>query len=76
MNIDKIEKAKTKIIGKKIKYFKEIDSTHLEAKRIAEREKNGELLIAEIQTKGIGTKCRQWYTGEREEYSNDNYIKT
>ena len=65
MDIEKIKNAKTKIIGKKVEYYKEINSTHIYAKTIAEDEKNnGKVLIAEIQTGGIGTKGRSWYTGE------------
>ncbi len=64
MDIEKIKNAKTKIIGKKIEYFKKIDSTHLYAKKIAENEaNNGKTLLAEVQTGGIGTKGRNWYTG-------------
>lgn len=64
MNLGKIKNAKTKNIGKKIEYFKEIESTHLYAKKIAPNEKNeGKLLLAEVQTSGIGTKGRSWYTG-------------
>ena len=58
MDIDYIEQ-KTK---QKIKYFQEIESTHLYAKQI---EKEGNvIIIAEEQTKGIGTKGRKWYTGK------------
>ncbi len=67
MNIEKIKKANTKIIGKKIEYFKEIESTHIFAKTVAknkEKENKGKMLIAEKQTGGIGTKGRSWYTGE------------
>ena len=65
MNIDKIKSARTKIIGKKIEYFKEIDSTHIYAKNIAEEKKEeGLMLLAEVQTGAIGTKGRSWYTGE------------
>ena len=65
MNIEKIKNASTKKIGKKIEYFKEISSTHKYAKEIAlQSDTNGELIIAEIQTAGIGTKGRTWYTGE------------
>lgn len=71
MKVEKIEK----IIGKKIQYFKEIDSTHLYAKRVAEKEENNNIIIAEMQTKGIGTKGRKWYTGERKKHSYDNYFK-
>ena len=58
MNIEKIEKE-TK---QKINYYKEINSTHIHAKEI---EKQGDqILIAEVQTAGIGTKGRIWHTGE------------
>ncbi len=65
MNIEKIKNASTKKIGKKIEYYKEISSTHKYAKEIAlQSDTNGKLIIAEIQTAGIGTKGRTWYTGE------------
>ena len=58
MDIEKIEKK----THQKIKYYKKINSTHLQAKEI---EKDGnQILIAEIQTAGIGTKGRVWHTGE------------
>ena len=64
MDLEKIKKAKTKIIGKQIEYFNQIDSTHIYAKKIAnEKNNNGKILIAEMQTGGIGTKGRSWYTG-------------
>lgn len=57
MDIDYIEK----MTNQKIKYFEEIESTHLYAKQI---EKQGDfIIIAEKQTAGIGTKGRRWYTG-------------
>lgn len=60
MNIKVIEEQ-TK---KKIKYYREIESTHLYAKEV---EKQGDyILIAEKQTGGIGTKGRTWHTGENE----------
>ena len=58
MNIEKIEKE-TK---QKINYYKEIKSTHLQAKEI--QNKGEAVLIAEVQTAGIGTKGRKWHTGE------------
>ena len=65
MNTETIENANTKVIGKKIEYYKEINSTHLYAKKIAENnETDGLLIFAENQTGGIGTKGRKWYTGE------------
>ena len=65
MNIEKIMKSNTKIIGKTIQYQKEITSTHLVAKETASNSKNnGKIILAEKQTEGIGTKGRNWYTGE------------
>lgn len=58
MNIEKIEKQ----TNQKIKYYKEINSTHLYAKQIANQGNN--ILIAETQTAGIGTKGKSWHTGE------------
>ena len=58
MNIKEIQKN----TNQEIKYFEEIESTHLYAKQI---EKQGDfILIAEKQTGGIGTKGRKWHTGE------------
>ena len=65
MNLEKIKNADTKIIGKQIEYFKEIESTHIMGRKIGEeKENNGKILLAEIQTGGIGTKGRSWYTGK------------
>ena len=64
MNIEKIKKANTNKIGKQIEYYKEIESTHTYAKKIADNIKNdGKIIISEVQTSGIGTKGRKWYTG-------------
>ena len=65
MDLEKIKKANTKILGKKIEYFEKIESTHILGRKIAENEENvGKILLAEIQTGGIGTKGRSWYTGD------------
>ena len=65
MKIEKIKKSKTKEIGKSIEYFEQIDSTHKYAKKIAlENEENGKIIIADMQTAGIGTKGRTWYSGK------------
>ena len=67
MDIKKIKKANTKIIGKEIEYFKEIESTHILAREIAkseDKENKTKMLITEKQTGGIGTKGKSWYTGE------------
>lgn len=65
LEIEKIKKAQTNIIGKKIEYFKKIDSTNTYAEKIANNPgESGTLIITDIQTNGIGTKGRRWYTGE------------
>lgn len=67
MDIHKIEKAITEKskIGRKIEYYEEIGSTHIYAKEMGEKpENNGKILMAEVQTAGIGTQGRKWYTGE------------
>ena len=66
MKIEEIKKAKTKKIGKQIEYYEQIDSTHKYAKTIAQKNENdGKIIIAEVQTDGIGTKGRSWYTGQK-----------
>ena len=51
------------IIGKKIIFFEEIESTQKEIKRLAEeRVENGTIVIADYQTNGIGTHDRKWYS--------------
>ncbi len=70
MDIEKIKKANTKILGKTIEYYEKIPSTHLLAKEEKKQElkneienRNGKIWIADTQTAGIGTKGRKWYTG-------------
>lgn len=62
MDIEKIQNAKTKYIGKEIHFFKEIDSTQTEAKRNVTKYSNGTIIIADVQTKGKGTHGRTWHT--------------
>jgi biotin--[acetyl-coA-carboxylase] ligase len=62
VNIEKIKSAKTKLIGKELEYFYEIDSTQVEAKRNVEKYKNGTVIIADMQTAGRGTHGRVWHT--------------
>ena len=59
-----LEKLKTKYIGRNIIYFDEIDSTQKEAKRRIKNQniQNGSIFIAKMQTDGIGTHNRKWYT--------------
>lgn len=53
----------TSVIGKKIKFFEEIFSTQIEAKKLAESGiENGTMILADCQTNGIGTHNRKWYS--------------
>lgn len=58
----------TKYMGKNIIYYDIIDSTHKEAKRLTDNKNlpNGTLIVANMQTNGIGTHDRVWYTKEGE----------
>ena len=51
-------------LGKRIFHYREIDSTQSELKRRIDADdvENGDVIIADIQTKGIGTHGRKWYT--------------
>ncbi len=65
MDLEKIERAKTKYIGKNIIYFKEIDSTQIYAKRNINNDlTNGTIIITDNQLSGIGTNGRSWYSNE------------
>ncbi|ALM74317.1 biotin--[acetyl-CoA-carboxylase] ligase [Thermococcus barophilus] len=50
----------TKIIGRKIIYIQEVDSTNELAKEIAPQEKEGTVVVADIQRRGKGRKLRSW----------------
>lgn len=50
----------TKIIGKKVLFFEEIDSTNNKAKEIALEEKDGTVVISEKQISGRGRRGRNW----------------
>ena len=66
MKIQRIKNSKTNLIGKTIKYQEQITSTHTIAKQKATNEEivNGTIILADLQTSGIGTKGRKWYTGK------------
>jgi len=52
---------KTEVIGKRIYYFEEIDSTQNFAQQIAsDKKENGTIIIAEKQTTGRGRLNRKW----------------
>ena len=51
----RLEKLTTKFLGKKLKYFDNIDSTQLEIFRDIDSKtiENGEIVLADIQTQGM-----------------------
>ena len=52
---------KTRVIGKRVHYFEEIDSTQNFAQQIAsDKKENGAIIIAEKQTAGRGRLDRKW----------------
>lgn len=61
-NLEKIQ-----FLGSKTTYFEKIDSTQLEIeRRIKENNiQNGEMVVAELQTNGMGTHGRTWYSEEK-----------
>ena len=55
------QNLKTEIIGKRVYYFEEIDSTQNFAQQIAlDKKENGTIIIAEKQTAGRGRLERKW----------------
>ena len=55
-----ISNTKTKIIGKNIKYYKQVKSTNETAKLLAESSLDGTLVLSEIQSGGKGRLGRIW----------------
>lgn len=55
----------TKFFGRKIYYYKTIDSTNKIAKKIAFKEKEGTIVIAEEQTQGRGRMGRTWISPKK-----------
>lgn len=67
MNLEIIKNAKTKILGKHIEYYEEISSTQKKAKENQNKVRlDGNIIIADKQTNGIGTKDHKWHTGNKE----------
>ena len=63
----KLENLKTKFIARNIAFYKELDSTQKQAKKLAnENIKNGTIVITENQTHGIGTHGRTWQSNPAE----------
>lgn len=61
-----LQNLKTNFLGRNVIYYKKIDSTQNEIWRLIEGNKvpNGTLIFTDIQTMGIGTHGRSWYTDE------------
>lgn len=56
---------RTKIIGKNVIFFDKINSTQVEAKKLAEKGiENGTIVLTDNQTNGIGTHGRKWYSNK------------
>lgn len=63
MNLDSLQ---TNFVGQDFKYFESIDSTQVYVKQLDKenKAKNGTLVFSDVQTAGIGTHSRKWYTGK------------
>ena len=72
-----LKNLKTNFLGKNAIYYKQIDSTQNRIWKLLKNENtpNGTLVIADIQTKGIGTHDRIWYTDEENNIAFSFLIK-
>jgi len=77
MDIESIKKnLKTKVIGRKIYFYKEIGSTNDEAARLSKLGAGeGTVVIAESQTKGRGRLGRSWVSKEGESLTFSIIVK-
>ena len=73
----KLKNLKNNVLGKECFYYNTIDSTQKEIwRRINSNTiKNGTLIIADIQTDGIGTHGRKWYTESSNNIAFSFYIE-
>ena len=73
-----LKNLQTNFLGRNCIYYKQIDSTQKEIYRLIETNSitNGTLVMADIQTKGVGTHGRIWHTDEAENIAFSFYIKT
>ncbi|WAW15005.1 biotin--[acetyl-CoA-carboxylase] ligase [Peptostreptococcus equinus] len=55
-----LQKLNTKYIGRNIHYFETIDSTNSQAKKIADKSREGTLIVSDEQTKGRGRIGKTW----------------
>ena len=74
----KLTKLKTKYMGRNFIYYNEIDSTQKEIWRRIEKNEieNGTAVMAEFQTKGVGTHGRIWHTDESKNIAFSFFVKT
>lgn len=65
-----LQNLTTKFIGRDFQYFEELDSTQLEVLRQIENKKikDGSLILTKLQTNGIGTHGRRWFTENERKY--------
>lgn len=72
-----LKNLKTNFLGKNSIYYKQIDSTQNQIWKLLENENtpNGTLIMADNQTKGIGTHGRIWYTDEENNIAFSFFIK-
>lgn len=77
IDLEQLESLDTEIIGKSFKYYDKIDSTQKEIWRLINNKtiKNGQLIMAGIQTDGIGTHGRKWYTDQEQNIAFSFYIE-
>ncbi|WP_422485535.1 biotin--[acetyl-CoA-carboxylase] ligase [Gudongella sp. DL1XJH-153] len=66
VNYDEIKEIlHTQVIGKKVVYFRSLESTNKTAKEIAAISREGTIVVAEQQTKGRGRLGREWISPNR-----------
>ena len=73
----KLKNLKNNFLGKECFYYDTIDSTQKEIYRRIDNNtiKNGTVIIADIQTNGIGTHGRKWYTECSNNIAFSSYIE-
>ena len=74
----RLKNLKTNFLGKNIVHYEVIDSTQKEIHRRIENGKieNGTVIFADLQTEGIGTHGKKWYTDEENNIAFSFYILT
>ncbi len=72
-----LKNLKTNFLGKNAIYYKQIYSTQNQIWKLLENKNtpNGTLIMADIQTNGIGTHNRVWYTDEENNIAFSFFIK-